>query len=168
MSKTEQKATPPKAAEQKATPPKRWKPSYRFVDYKGRNIVIKLHDPENGYERGEVAMTVNGPVPTSHSKSLRIDKDGYEASSEKEENALLKLANRDTHGSRGGSYLVTWENREMPPEQRKAELSAAEYKKRIEDLQEQVADKATLEEENRSQTAMIENLQKQLAANKGG
>ncbi len=168
MSKTEQKAIPPKPAEQKAIPPKRWKPSVRFVDFKGRAFVVKLVDAENGFDAGQVMMTVNGPMATSHAKSIRIDKDGYLAQSEAEEAALLKLANRDTHGSKGGSYLVTWENREMPVEQRKAELSAAEYKKRIEDLQEQVADKSTLEQENASQAAYIEQLKAQLAGNKGG
>lgn len=168
MSKYDMKATPPKPADMKATLPKRWKPSYRFVDYKGRNITIKLHDEENGFPRGEVMMTVNGPMPISHAKSLKIDKAGYEAISEKEENALLKLAEKATHGSKNGSWLVTWENREMPTDQRKAELSASEYKKRIDELQEQIADKSVLEEENAKQASLIEQLKAQLGGHKGG
>ncbi len=152
----------------KEIPVKPWKPSHRFVDFKCRSFVVKLVDPENGFHPGQVMMTINGPAPTSHAKSIKIDKDGYMATSEKEEKALLKLANRATHGSKDGSYLVTWENREMPAEQRKAELTAHEYKKRIEDLQDQIADKPALEEENRKQAALIENLERQLAANKGG
>lgn len=163
MSKPEMKAPAPKDAKLKL-----WKPSIRFVDFKGRSIVIKLHDPENGFERGETMMTVNGPMATSHAESVKIDKHGYMAKSEGEEKALLKLATLPTHGSKGGSYLVTWENREMPAAQRQAELTAHQYKKQIDELQEKVASASELEQENAKQAELIETLKRQLGNIKGG
>jgi hypothetical protein len=167
MSKYEMKAVAPKQ-DLKAVAPKRWKPSFRFVDYKCRSMTIKLVDIENGFNPGEVMYTVNGPMATSQARTIKIDKLGYVPLNEQEENALLKLANKETNGSRNGSYLVTWENREMPVDQRKAELSAHEYKKRIDSLEEQVADKSELEIENKNQAQLIETLKRQLEANKGG
>lgn len=146
----------------------RFKPSHRFVEYRGRRITIKLVDEENGFDPAKVQMTVNGPAAVSHAHSIAIDKDGYVPKTAAEERALLKLASKPTGHFKGGSLLVIWENREMPEDQRKAELSAADYRKRLEDLEAQIADKPALEEENRLQAAEIERLQKQLAANQGG
>lgn len=144
------------------------KSTLRFVEYRGRRLVIKLVDEENGFEPAKVAMTINGPAAVSHAHSIQIDKEGYLPKTEAEERALLKLAALPTGHQKGASYLVLWENREMPEEQRKAELLAATYRKRTEELEAQVADQPALLEENRSQAAEIERLQKQLAANQGG
>ncbi len=145
----------------------RWKARTKFVEFRGRKLTIKLVDEENGFEPAKAAMTVNGPAYVSHAHSITIDKDGYVPKSEKEEKALLRLAELPNGHSKGSSLLVLFENREMPEEQRKAELSAADYRKRVEDLEAQVADKPALEEENRKQAELIANLQKQLEDNKG-
>ncbi|MEO7778517.1 MAG: hypothetical protein ABIY63_13375 [Fibrobacteria bacterium] len=146
----------------------KWKATTRFVEYRGRKLVIKLVDEDNGFEPAKVAMTMNGPAAVSHAHSITFDKDGYVPKTAAEERALLKLAAMPTGHFKGGSLLVLWQNREMPEDQRKAEISASEYRKQVEDLQAQIADKPALDEENRSQAALIDSLQKQLAANKGG
>ncbi len=171
MARPETKA--PTAAPDAAAPAKlekkaKWKASTRFVEYRGRKIVIKLVDEENDFPAGKMAMTMNGPAAVTHAHSISIDKDGYVPRTESEEKALLKLANKETTQGKHGSLIVLWENREMPEDQRKAELTAADYRRRTEDLEAQLADKPALEEENRSQAAEIERLKAQLAGNQGG
>jgi hypothetical protein len=158
----------PKSQPAAASKAPKWKASTKFVEYRGRKMVIKLVDEENGFKPAQAAMTVNGPAYTSHAYSVQIDKDGYVPKTEAEEAALLKLAELPNGHSRGSSFLVLWENREMPEEQRKAELTAADYRKRVEELEAQVADRPALEEENRQQADHIARLEKELAGRQGG
>ena len=158
----------PEKLQPSGAPKARWKASTRFVEFRGRKITIKLVDEDNGFDPSKVAMTATGPMPVSHAHSITMDKDGYVPKTEAEEKALLKLAGKQNGHSQGMSFVVLWENREMPEDQRKAELSASEYRKRNEDLEAQLADRPALEEENRRQAALIEGLEKKLAANQGG
>lgn len=168
MAAPKQNSKAPEGADLATPKPPKWKATTKFVEYRGRRITIKLVDEENGFDPARTAMTINGPAAISHAHALSIDKDGYIPKSAAEERALLKLAQKPTVQSKNGSLLVLWEDREMPEDQRKAELSAADYRKRVAELEDQIADQPAILEENRKQAAQIEALEKQLAAKQGG